>query len=237
MSESKKGVIYIMTTIVPGIIKIGKTKTDNYEKRMYYLEHNGYCNVVGLKRKLAIEVDDFDDKEAMMHTVFAQRQIANTELFAIDVNVAMQLFSALDGKVIYPKDETKGDIFTGAAGATQAQEIYDGEYFLERNIKSDNKIIKATVMIKAGTWTLLKDSVLSMNEGYGVPKNVKIERSKMCIDANGVLQEDYYLGACSPSFAGALVINQSCNGWVNWKDSKQECIDKFRKKVVKDSEE
>lgn len=37
MAESKKGVIYIMTTIVPGIIKIGKTKTDNYEKRMYYL--------------------------------------------------------------------------------------------------------------------------------------------------------------------------------------------------------
>lgn len=203
----------------------------------YTLEHNGYCNVVGLKRKLAIEVDDFDDKEAMMHTVFAQRQIANTELFAIDVNVAMQLFSALDGKVIYPKDETKGDIFTGAAAATQAQAIYDGEYFLERNKKSDNKIIKAKVMIKAGTWTLLKDSVLSMNEGYGVPKNVKIERSKMCIDANGVLKEDYYLGACSPSFAGALVINQSCNGWVNWKDSKQECIDKFRKKVVKDSEE
>ena len=96
------------------------------------LEHNGYCNVVGLKRKLAIEVDDFDDKEAMMHTVFAQRQIANTELFAIDVNVAMQLFSALDGKVIYPKDETKGEIFTGAAAATQAQAIYDGEYFLER---------------------------------------------------------------------------------------------------------
>ena len=73
MAESKKGVIYIMTTIVPGIIKIGKTKTDNYEKRMYYLEHNGYCNVVSLKRKLAIEVDDFDDKEAMMHTVFCSK--------------------------------------------------------------------------------------------------------------------------------------------------------------------
>ena len=68
-------------------------------------------------------------------------------------------------KLFILKMKQRGDIFTGAAAATQAQAIYDGEYFLERNKKSDNKIIKAKVMIKAGTWTLLKDSVLSMNEG------------------------------------------------------------------------
>ena len=36
---------------------------DNFEKRMYQLERNGYFNVVGLKRKFAIEVDDYDEKE------------------------------------------------------------------------------------------------------------------------------------------------------------------------------
>lgn len=33
-----KGIIYIMETVVPGIIKIGKTRTDQFENRMNYLE-------------------------------------------------------------------------------------------------------------------------------------------------------------------------------------------------------
>ena len=41
-----KGIIYIMTTVVPGLIKIGKTGSDNFEKRMYQLERNGYFNSV-----------------------------------------------------------------------------------------------------------------------------------------------------------------------------------------------
>ncbi len=31
-----------MTTVVSGLVKIGKTKTDNFEKRMRFLESNGY---------------------------------------------------------------------------------------------------------------------------------------------------------------------------------------------------
>mgnify|MGYP003304471158 CR=1 FL=1 len=58
-----KGIIYVMTTVVPGLIKIGKTGSDNFENRMYQLERNGYFNVVGLKRKFAIEVEDYDAKE------------------------------------------------------------------------------------------------------------------------------------------------------------------------------
>ena len=60
-----KGIIYFMTTIVPGLIKIGKTGLNNFEQRMYNLEHNGYNQVVGLKRKFAIEVDDYDEKDAV----------------------------------------------------------------------------------------------------------------------------------------------------------------------------
>ena len=58
-----KGIIYCMTTIVPGLVKIGKTGTENFEQRMYNLERNGYVNVVGLKRRFAIEVEDYDEKE------------------------------------------------------------------------------------------------------------------------------------------------------------------------------
>ena len=48
-----KRTIYIMTTVVPGLIKIGKAQTTRFEDRMYNLEHNGYRNVTGLRRKFA----------------------------------------------------------------------------------------------------------------------------------------------------------------------------------------
>lgn len=57
-----KGIIYVMTTVVPGLVKIGKMGSGNFEQRMYHLERNGYFNVVGLKRRFAIEVEDYDEK-------------------------------------------------------------------------------------------------------------------------------------------------------------------------------
>ena len=36
-----RGVIYVMTTVVAGLVKIGKTGTDSFETRMKYLENNG----------------------------------------------------------------------------------------------------------------------------------------------------------------------------------------------------
>ena len=59
-----KGIIYVMTSVVPGLIKIGKTGTNSFEQRMYNLEHNGYCNVTALKRAFAIEDEGYDEKEA-----------------------------------------------------------------------------------------------------------------------------------------------------------------------------
>ena len=52
-----KGIIYLMTTVVSGLIKIGKTRNDQFENRMRSLESNGYANITGLKREFAIEVD------------------------------------------------------------------------------------------------------------------------------------------------------------------------------------
>ena len=233
MTDSNKGIIYIMTTVVPGLIKIGKTGTSNYEKRMYILERNGYCNVTGLQRRFAIEVDDFGDKEVLLQTIFAKSRVEGTELFALDVNVALQLLSSFDGNVIYPKDESKEEVFTYAAGKSQSKIIPDGKYFLKRNKGLDNKEIVAIAIVKGGSWTLLKGSVLSMYEGAGLSKNVRTVRANMSIDANGILTEDFKLGTCSPSFAGALVINQSCNGWTNWTDKNGENIDQFRKNLIK----
>jgi len=46
----EKWIIYVMTTVVSWLIKIGKTGTKNYQERMRNLEANWYYNVVWLKR-------------------------------------------------------------------------------------------------------------------------------------------------------------------------------------------
>ena len=232
MSESNKGVIYVMTTVVPGLVKIGKTGTDTFEKRMYHLERNGYCNVVGLKRKFAIEVENYDDKEILLHTIFAKSRVEGTELFALDVNIALQLLSAFEGNIIYPKDESKGNVFTDAVGSSQSKLIPDGEYFFKWKKSLDNKYITATALVRNGAWTLFKGSELSMHEGAGLSKNVRTARANMSINADGILTENFELVVCSPSFAGCLVLYQSCNGWTSWVDKNGVAIDKYRKQFT-----
>ena len=65
-----KGIIYIMTTAVSGLIKIGKTQANNFQERMRHLEANGYYNVAGLKKFFAIEVDNYEEKETLLQEIF-----------------------------------------------------------------------------------------------------------------------------------------------------------------------
>ena len=101
---NKKGIVYIMTTVVPGLIKIGKAGTDNYPERMRFLEANGYYNISGLKRFFAIEVDDYDEKEKLLQEVFEKHQVGESELFALDKDLAKQLLLSFSGKIVYPEN-------------------------------------------------------------------------------------------------------------------------------------
>ena len=100
-----KGIIYIMTTSVEGLIKIGKTQ--NFNNRMSILEQNGYWNVSGLKRFYAVRVNDYDEKEKLIHTIFSKSQVSTSDLFALDKHIAKELLESFDGELIYPETETK----------------------------------------------------------------------------------------------------------------------------------
>lgn len=95
-----------MTTVVDGLIKIGKTK-DRFDKRMTELEQNGYKNITGLKRFYAIQVDNYDEKERLLHTIFSKSQVAGSELFALDKHIVKELLEAFDGEQIYPEPNVK----------------------------------------------------------------------------------------------------------------------------------
>lgn len=221
-----KGIIYLMTTVVSGLIKIGKTGNEQFENRMRFLESNGYANITGLKREFAIEVDEYDDKEKLIHDIFSKSRISNTELFALDIETAKSLLASLDGKQIYPKDKTKKEVFEESTEEiklkTDAGFIPDGEYFLNRNIKGFGKV-NGKAIVKDGVFTLLKGSICGdTGNGYipSIRKNAKIY--------NNILQEDMI---CSnPSSAGWIVIGKSNNGWIEWKDIKGNSIEIYRDK-------
>lgn len=224
-----KGIIYIMTSIVPGLIKIGKTNSNNFEQRMYNLEHNGYSNVTEFKRVFAIEVDNYDEKEKMLHNIFEKSRVADTELFALDVNLVTELLSSFAGKIIFPRTETREEIFDTATENRKSKLIPNGRYKFEKKKKSDNnKIVKATAEVKNGNWKLLKGSVLGISEDAGVSQKAKSIREKLPLDNNGKLLEDVELGECSPSFVGSVVLNQSNDGWTDWKNKTGQPIDIYR---------
>ena len=221
-----KGIIYLMITVVSGLIKIGKTGNDQFENRMRFLENNGYANITGLKREFAIEVDGYDEKEKLIHDIFSKSRIASTELFALDIEIAKSLLASLDGKQIYPKDKSKKEVFKESTEEIQLKTeggfVPDGEYVLNRNIKGFGKV-NGKAIVKDGLFTVLKGSICgNTGKGYipSIRRNAKIK--------DNILQED--IVCINPSSAGWIVIGKSNNGWVEWKDLQGNSIEKYRDK-------
>ena len=217
-----KGIIYILTSVVSGLIKIGKTGSNNFEQRMYNLEQNGYKNVAGLKRYFAIEVDDYDEKETLLHDIFSKSQIANTELFALDVDLVVQLLSSFEGKQIYPEDATKEEVFENASVNRDKDKIPDGIYYCSRKPRGHG-VLKAKMRVEKGKFIVLAGSDCLPVKEKKVPKD--IEKMKV---VDGVLQEDVICN--SPSVAGWVVLGTHNNGWTTWSNDEGESIDIYRKK-------
>lgn len=222
-----KGIIYVMTTVVPGLIKIGKTGVDNFEARMYQLERNGYFNVVGLKRKFAIEVEDYDAKEVLLDEIFSKSQVPNSELFALDADLVVQLLSSFEGTQVYPepKDIPKEEVFAVATAEHQVKadwdRIPDGEYYYSQNIKGYGKV-SATMCVEDGTFIVKKGSTCMPAKDGWVPAARKSAPIK-----DNILQDD--VSTNSPSTAGWIVLGHANNGWVVWKDKNGNPIDVYRK--------
>ena len=219
-----KGIIYVMTTVVPGLLKIGKTGSDNYEARMYILERNGYSNVTGLNRRFAIEVEDYDEKEKLIDEIFRKSKVPNTELYALDEDLVINLLSSFEGTIIYPKNKTKEEIFDDSVKELEIKSdlelIPDGKYYLNRKVKGFGKV-KGKAIVEDGIFKVLKGSICAPTK-EGLVSEI---RNKARIE-NDVLMEDVICS--SPSTAGLLVIGRSNNGWVEWKDKNGKKIAAFR---------
>ena len=217
-----RGIIYVMTTVVPGLIKIGKTGTKNYEDRMYQSERNGYSNVVGLKRHYAIEVDDYDDKEILLDDIFSKSRLDNTELFALDVDLVVQLLSSFEGRQVYPENESKEEVFDKAAISQNLSMIPNGLYTYSRKCKG-RKVSATTEAINGRFFIKAGSDAIPLEQERWQPQarlTAKIE--------NGKFVED--IECNSPSTAGRIITGLSCNGWLCWKNKDGDFIDVYRKR-------
>lgn len=221
-----KGVLYCMTTVVPGLIKIGKTTADNFENRMYGLERNGYFNVVGLKRHFAIEVEDYDEKEVLLDDIFSKSRVPNSELFALDIDLVVQLLSSFDGKQVYPKTETKEEVFQKATKERSVkadwEKIPDGEYHLDEIRKGFGRV-QATMRVESGLFIVEKGSGCAPVTADWAP-----EVRRNAIIKDNVLQEDVECN--SPSTAGWVAMGKVANGWEVWKNENGEPLNVYRNK-------
>lgn len=218
------GIIYIMSTVVPGLIKIGKTGIDNFERRMYNLERHGYNNVVGLKREFAIELDDYDEKEKLLDDIFSKSRVLNSELFALDLDLVIQLLSSFEGRQVYPVDRTKETTFDEATKARAVkvdwEKVPDGYYYLNETRKGFG-VVTATMKVEDGMFTVLKGSICAPTKSEWMP-----DTRKSALIENDTLLED--VSCNSPSTAGWVVLGNANNGWTVWKNESGDSIDIYR---------
>jgi hypothetical protein len=184
-----KGIIYIMTTAVSGLIKIGQTGSDNYQERMRNLEANGYYNVSGLKRFFAIEMNDYKQKERLLHEIFSKQQIGDSELFALDFDLVRQLLLSFDGKVIYPKDVNKEKQFDQVSKARDQGVKFS---FYRKGIKEGEEI--SFIADKEITAKVVGEREVKYGEQIWklAPLTYKIYEQKGALNESGAYQGSAY---------------------------------------------
>ena len=216
----KKGILYVTTTTIDGLIKIGKT--GNFKERMRQLELDGYRGLL-CKRAYAIEVDNYDEKELLLDEIFSKSRIPNTELFALDLNLVIQLLSSMEGRIIYPETESKSEVFIEAADGRQSSRIPDGIYtFVSSKYKAKMRKENGKFILLSGS-QMSHTLPLKITKGWiRVLEDAKIE--------NNVLMTD--IECSSPSMASSLILHHPSNGWDYWKNKGGELIKVYRQQDI-----
>lgn len=202
------GVLYVMSTVVPGLVKIGKTTTGRFDDRMRILERNGYNNVTGLHREFAIEVERYDEKERMLDDIFSKARVPGSELFALDINLAIELLASFEGRQIYPKTstESKSKVFDDAAKNhqenTDIQCIPEGTYYLDRK----RPPLHVEMVVEDGALTICAGQRVAEHDSDRADDRAR-ELRRATVAADGTVRANVHFSA--PSQAAAFIFHLS----------------------------
>lgn len=114
--------------------------------------------------------------------------MSNTELYALDEDLVINLLSSFEGTIIYPKEKTKEEIFDDSAKELESKSdlrfIPNGRYYLKRDVGGFGKV-KGEAIVEDGIFKVLKGSICApVKKGavHEIRNRTKIE--------NDVLMED-----------------------------------------------
>ena len=222
---AKKGVIYIMKCIsLPGLIKIGKTETKQFEARMRNLEKDGYRHEM-LQREFAIEVEDFDAKEKLLHKIYTTSQVGDSELFATDCKAAVELLKAFEGRQVFPVLAVNSK----PAQKTVKKDANTISCHMERKIKAlGNKVLKAKMEIHNRKFVVLSGSEVSPIETPNASSGIKQRRNQAKIKNNILMADEIF---DSPSSASAFILFSPNNGWSTWRLENGEPLQTIRSRI------
>lgn len=214
-----RGVIYAMSTVVPGLVKLGRTEEDGFEDEMKRLEGNGYANIAGLRREHAILVDDAEDKMELLKEAFGSVRIPGTDLYAVDAGLVSRLLSSFRGKRIYPEEKAR----------ESASCVPDGEYVLDRMVRRSGMQATARAIVRGGVFVIPEGTAIIPDDApSGLSDTILAMRhDPECVDG-AVTQKE--IAFRSPSSAAMFVLGHSANGWAYWKTKDGEPIDVYRRK-------
>ena len=105
---------------------------------MRNLEANGYYNVAGLKRFFAIELEDYAEKETLLHDVFNKHRVGESELFALDQELIYQLLLSFKGKIIYPENIEQEKVFDEVSKVRKQSRLFS---FYKKVLKNGDEIV------------------------------------------------------------------------------------------------
>ena len=186
-----RGKIYIMTNdAMPGYIKIGRT-TNTLEQRMKELDTTGVP--VPFRCHYAVEVDDHEVKEKLIHDGFADHRVRqNREFFQLAPERAMAILKALggqevkidnsmvdeSGQVLVDTPQTERFVYKGKFTFKELEIPVGAELVFTRSFPDgiDRKCVvvdeERHVEYKGEVYTLSKLAMKLMRElGYNWPTN------------------------------------------------------------------
>ena len=218
------GILYVMPTVIKGVVKIGRCEEKNYKERMRKLETDGYHNVASLQKAFAIKVKNYEEKEALLKEIFSKSCIDGSELFALEKDIPIRLLSSFEGEQVYPEKTklSKEELFEKEDEKAEARSFEDGTYYLSRKIKEwSNKSVNGIMIVKDGKFIISKESIIcpfvsqKLLESDTRKYNTWLLQRKDINTKDGTIDKNYEFK--SPSAAGSFVVGNAVNGWTGWK--------------------
>ena len=221
-----KGIIYLMSTSLPGVTMIGNVPVSDYVAEIEKLNEAEYAGLTNFSLIYSSLMEGYTQRCAMIRNLILHRRIGETNLYTVEAGILTQLLSSMTGEQIYPAPPKTEDITETLRNATieggrkeNWGKVPAGTYFLSENRRLLGHI-DAAMYVEKGMFVVKAGSQCFPSIGLA-PKI----RERAVIES-GVLREDVVCR--SPSAAASLVMGRNFNGWLAWKDINDIPINVYR---------